>query len=349
MCERYLKNIEILKHLKNGTASADMLSKYSGWGGLREAIYTPEIYKQLKKVATPEEIDSIKKTLKSAYFTPDEIIKFICQALARMGYNGGRVLEPAAGVGSFIKHLSILKPKEIVAVEIDDISSKILAGLYPEVDVKHAAFQDVEPGKFDLIIGNPPYGADKVEDKKHSDLTHLCIHHYFVAKCMRMLKPAGILAMVLPSYFMDNRRDHARDIIAKEGGELIAAFRLSDDLFANAKVTVDIVFLGKKQTGITWQRTLYIFVAGHRMPINEYYIKHRDNILGWLDAVDMYDRKGLTCRRKDATILHYQPNCRLCRQDSCGLMHIIMCKSWIHALQILPLKSACCKKNCKDS
>jgi predicted RNA methylase len=213
---RYSDNLEILRGLKNGNVNADVLRNYSGWGGLREAVYTPEIYRQMKRVLSDEEILSIKKTLSSAYYTPREIISFMGKALVKMGYKGGRVLEPAAGTGSFLDEVKMLEPKEIVAVEMDTVSCRILQKLHPDVTAVNAPFQNTDLGEFDLIIGNPPFGRDLVEDANNPDLANLAIHHYFAAKCMRMLKPGGIMAMVLPLYFMDNRRDHARDIIAKE-------------------------------------------------------------------------------------------------------------------------------------
>jgi type I restriction-modification system DNA methylase subunit len=293
---RYSDNIEILKGLKNGNVSEEVLKNYSGWGGLREAVYTPEIYKQMKRVLTDDEILSIKKTLSSAYYTPREIISFMCKALGKMGYRGGRVLEPSAGIGSFLDEINVLEPKEVVAVEMDTVSCKILQKLHPDVTAVNAPFQESDLGKFDLIIGNPPFGKDLVEDAKNPDLANLAIHHYFAAKCVRMLNPDGILAMVLPSYFMDNRRDHARDIIAKDGGSLIAAFRLPDDLFADAKVTVDIVFIRKGKTANNWRKVRFTDVTGGRMPVNEYFLEHKDHVLGRLEVAEMYNRKGLTCK-----------------------------------------------------
>ena len=293
---RYSENIKILKHLKDGTATAKMLERYSGWGGLRGAIYTPEIYKQLKQVLTTAEINSIKNTLTSAYYTPREIVTFIYKVLAKMGYSGGRVLEPAAGNGVFLKDLHLLKPQEVVAVELDSVSCKILERLYPNVKVINSAFEDTSLGKFDLIVGNPPYSKDCVVDSAAPDLNHLAIHHYFVAKCMRMLNNNGLLAMVLPSYFLDNLKDHARDIIAKDGGSLIAAFRLPDDLFADATVTIDIVFMVKGSTEVKWQKTEHIPVGEKTAAINEYFVSHADYILGELDMVVMYNRLGLTCK-----------------------------------------------------
>ena len=294
---RYYENIKILQQLKSGAANSSLLAQYSGWGGLRKAIYTPEVYKQLKSILTDEEINSIKTTMSSAYYTPEYIVNFICSALAKMGVTGGRVLEPAAGIGAFLSDLKMLEPSEVVAVEIDNISCDILKKLHPNVKVVKSAFEKTTLGKFNLICGNPPFGREVITDKADPDLSGMVIHHWFAAKCVRMLSDGGILAMVLPSYFMDNVKDHARDIITRDGGNLLAAFRLPDDLFADAKVTVDIVFIVKGRTANNWQKTEHIRVNGCLMPINEYYMKNKNHILGRLKVIDMYSRKGLTCAR----------------------------------------------------
>jgi hypothetical protein len=102
--------------------------------------------------------------------------------------------------------------------------------------------------------------------------------------------------MVLPSFFLDNVRDHARDIIAADGVNLMLAYRLPDDLFANAKVTVDIVFLKKGETGIKWQKTKNIKIGSKTKAINEYFVTHPENILGELQIIPMYGRWGVTCK-----------------------------------------------------
>ncbi len=296
MSDRYQQNLSVLKQLKNGKVSAEILRQYSGWGGLREAIYTPAVYQELKTLVGEAAIKSLKKTLRNAYYTPDTLVQFIFAALRQWGIQGGRVLEPAAGIGAFIEPLASLAPHEVVAIEIDQISCQLLQTLYPNLRVQQQGFETFQDGGFDLILGNPPYGSEVLVDPLHPDLNHLRIHHYFVAKAMRLLNPNGILAMVLPSYFLDNETQHAREIIAKEGGNLLAAYRLPDDLFADAKVMVDVIFLYKGETGEGWQKTQAITIDGQSKPINEYFLRHPANILGKLALAPMYHRQGLTCK-----------------------------------------------------
>ena len=263
--QRYHQNLAILSSFKNKGADPELLKQYTGWGGLRKAVYTPEVYKELKKSLTPQEITSLKQTLSSAYYTPVELVKFIYGLLEVRGFTGGDILEPAIGHGVFMEHMppSIRQNSRITAVEIDAVSSQIVQKLYPDVTLYTQGFETWHTEqRFDAIIGNPPYGSQMLFDEQHSDLKVFCIHHFFVAKCMRLLKPDGILAMVLPSYFMDNVKDHTRHIIDREGGSLITAYRLPEDLFQDAKVTIDLVFLKKGKTDHKWLRTRDIHNRG---------------------------------------------------------------------------------------
>jgi len=299
--ERYHQNLAILASFKNKGADPELLKQYTGWGGLRKAIYTPEVYKELKKSLTPQEITSLKQTLSSAYYTPVELVKFIYGFLEVRGFTGGDILEPAICHGVFMEHMppSIRQNSRITAVEIDAVSSQIVQKLYPYVTLHTQGFETWHTEqRFDAIIGNPPYGSQMLFDEQHSDLKGFCIHHFFVAKCMRLLKPDGILAMVLPSYFMDNVKDHTRHIIDREGGSLITAYRLPEDLFQDAKVTIDLVFLKKGKANKNWLRTRDVSIGSKSKPLNEYYHAHSHHILGNLEIVPMYERTGLTCKRR---------------------------------------------------
>ena len=221
-------------------------------------------------------------------------------ALLRMGFRYGNILEPAVGTGIFFDHMPpiIRQWSDLDAVEIDRITCNILVNKHPDVHLTCSGFEKVHYGKkrYDLIISNPPYGKEVINDIFNPDLSHLIIHHWFVAKCERILKDKGIIAMVLPQFFLDNVKDHARNIIAASGVNLLAAYRLPDNLFAGAKITVDIVFLQKSDTKVEWEETANINIGKNNKPMNEYFINNPDNILGELDIVRMYERMGITCK-----------------------------------------------------
>ena len=173
----------------------------------------------------------------------------------------------------------------------------MLQCLYPQVQIHQGGFESYHPQMtFDLIIGNPPYGREIILDDNHADLAALRIHHYFVAKCMRLLAPGGILAMVLPRYFLDNRQDHAREIIHQEGGSLLAAYRLPDNLFADAKVTVDVVFLIKEKRETEWLHFDKIQLDYELGYINRYFSMNPSHVIGDLGMVEAYGRPELTCQ-----------------------------------------------------
>lgn len=298
---RVATNLHLIKQLKAGRATPDALKKYSGWGGLREAFYQPATYRLLKELLTVEELNGIKRTFRSAYYTPVALVKFIYDYLDCSGFKGGRILEPAIGNGIFMEHMlqSWQAACQVEAVELDNLTSQITQQLYPNITLHNMPFETFQPtAHYDLIIGNPPYGAMKVKDNHHADLSSYCIHHYFVAKSMRLLKKGGLLAMVLPSYFLDNETQHVRHLVQQEGGQLLAAYRLPDDCFSDAKVTVDVVFLQKSGEGKAWATVKPVQVGNLSQPLNEYYHQHSHHILGNLEIIDMYQRKGLTCKTR---------------------------------------------------
>ena len=294
------QNLQVINAIAQKNFNPEILEKYTGFGGIGRELAEYDYYKKLNSLIPKQEIAKIKETTKTAYYTPEVLVKFMYQALDNLGFKGGNILEPSAGTGVFIKHMpkSMKEKSKILAIETEPVAYSILKALHPNISTINKNFEDVaiKDNSVDLVIGNPPYGKWTVIDKKNPDLSKHAIHHYFAARGIRLLKKNGILAFVINAYFMDNIFDHVRDVITQEGGSLLAAFRLPENLFDNAKVTTDIIFITKNKLPTKWQKTKPITIGNQTKQINEYYINNPQNILGKLNIIPMYERTGLVCQ-----------------------------------------------------
>lgn len=291
---RIEKNLNILNHINSHID----LTEYSGFGGLGR-VMTAADHQRLKSIVNEEEYQSIIASFKTAYYTPKAIINLIYTVINQLGFASGRVLDPAIGSGAFVfnmpDHMRI--NSVIHGIELDRLTCKIAKAICPDVKILNRGFQhcNFKPDSFDLVIGNPPYSAQCIEDKHYPQFKHMAIHHYFVAKSIALLRKGGLLVMVLPQYCMDNLRDHPRSIMS-EFGSLIASFRLPDCMFSHAKITVDVIFYIKSKVNeIAFENTASVVVKGQKLKINEYYLENPQYVIGELDTCNMYgQRTGLT-------------------------------------------------------
>lgn len=294
---RFETNLKIIEFINTDTD----LKAYNGFGGLNK-IMSKEQHQRLKNILGDVQYHEVMKSCKTAYYTPTKMIACIYQGLIKLGFKGGRILEPACGHGAFIFNMpiSLIENSIIHAIELDRLSARIAKAICPYATILNNGFEKTrfKQNTFDAIIANPPYGSLALNDVQLHELNGMALHHFFVAKSVYLLKENGIMAMVLPQYCMDNLHDHARDIMSKFGS-LIAAFRLPDCCFDNAKVTVDIIFYIKnKINNIAFENTQKITIKGQRLAINEYYINHPHHMLGELDTCNLYGRVGLTVKAK---------------------------------------------------
>jgi len=218
-----------------------------------------QFYKKLNAVISKQEIAEIKATAKTAYYTPEFLVKFIYQALDKLGFKGGNIIEPSAGTGAFVKHMpqAMRKNSNITAIECEPIGYQILNTLYPDIKTINNKFEKVtlQNNSFDLVLGNPPFSNNKVIDPNNPDIAKSVLTDYFVARGVRLLKKGGILAFVVNQYVLDMISGHIRDVITKEGASLLAAYRLPDNTFTGARVTTDVIFLVKDK--LTYQMDQY--------------------------------------------------------------------------------------------
>jgi len=286
--------IRLLKELEAAGQQAspeqqEVLSRYVGWGGLSDA-FDPEKpvwaleYAQLKELLTPEEYAAARSSTLNAHYTSPTVIRAIYEAVDRMGFETGNILEPSCGVGNFFGMLpEEMRNSRLYGVELDSISGRIAKQLYPKADITVAGFETTDRRDFyDLAIGNVPFGQYQVRDKAYDKL-NFSIHNYFFAKALDQVRPGGVVAFVTSRYTMDAKDSTVRRYLAQRA-ELLGAIRLPNDAFkknAGAEVVSDIIFLQKRDRPLDiapeWTQTGQ---TQDGFAINRYFIDHPEMVLG---------------------------------------------------------------------
>lgn len=291
--------IRLLKELEAAGQQAspeqqEILSQYVGWGGLSDA-FDPEKpawaleYAQLKELLTPEEYAAGRSSTLNAHYTSPTVIKAIYDAVDRMGFETGNILEPSMGVGNFFGMLpEEMRNSRLYGVELDPVSGRIAKQLYPKADITVGGFETTDRRDFfDLAIGNVPFGQYQVNDKAYNKL-NFNIHNYFFAKALDQVRPGGVVAFVTSRYTMDAKDSTVRRYLAQRA-ELLGAIRLPNDAFkknAGAEVVSDIIFLQKRDRPLDivpeWTQTRQ---TEDGFAINRYFIDHPEMVLGRQEPV----------------------------------------------------------------
>lgn len=286
--------IRLLKELESAGQQAspeqqEILSRYVGWGGLSDA-FDPEKpawvseYAQLKELLTPEEYTAARSSTLNAHYTSPTVIQAIYEAVDRMGFETGNILEPSMGVGNFFGMLpEKMRNSRLYGVELDSISGRIAKQLYPKADITVAGFETTDRRDFyDLAIGNVPFGQYQVRDKAYDKL-NFSIHNYFFAKALDQVRPGGVVAFVTSRYTMDAKDSTVRRYLAQRA-ELLGAIRLPNDAFkknAGTEVVSDIIFLQKRDRPLDivpeWTQTGQ---TQDGFAINRYFLDHPEMVLG---------------------------------------------------------------------
>jgi len=306
--ERYDRNIEAIKLLKELEASGKkatpdqqkVLVRYVGWGGL------PKVFdrwgqanwvqrgKELEELLTEEEYDAARRSTPNAHYTSPKVIDIIYDALKQIGFKGGKVLEPSAGIGHFIGMMppELMGRSKFTGIELDPITGRIAQQLYQGHDIRVSGYEDVRlPNNFyDVAVGNVPFGDYKVYDPEYKGLK-VPIHDYFFIKTLDKIKPGGIAALITSRYTLDKQDTKVRKMIADKA-DLVAAFRLPSSAFkgiANTEVVTDILILRKKVPGEVFKGEDFIKTKETKLKkdekqgnvqTNEYYHNNPGMILG---------------------------------------------------------------------
>ena len=310
--QKYARNIEAIRTLfqleqehRGATAEEQqVLSQYVGWGGLADAFdpskdsWAKE-YAELKGLLSEDEYAAARSSTLNAHYTSPTVIRSIYDAVERMGFHSGNILEPSMGVGNFFGMLpESMADSRLYGVELDSITGRIAQKLYPEANIKVAGFETTDRRDFyDLAVGNVPFGNYKVNDKAYNKL-NFSIHNYFFAKAIDQVRPGGVVAFVTSRYTLDSKDSSARKHMA-ERADLLGAIRLPNNAFranAGTDVVSDIIFLQKRDRPIDHEPDwVQLGKTEDGFAINQYFVDHPEMVLGELTTEStQYGREELT-------------------------------------------------------
>ena len=307
---RFAANVEAIRTLNNIEAEnrtatpieQAVLSGYTGWGAIPQAFDSDNKdwsneYAQLKELLSDSEYADARHSTLNAHFTSPVIISAIYEGLSNIGFESGKILEPAMGIGNFFGAMpENMRKSELHGVELDSLTGRIAKQLYPDADIQIKGFEKTkfENDSFDAVVGNVPFGDYKVDDKDYNK-HKFYIHDYFVAKSIDKVRPGGVLAVVTSKGTMDKENPEMRTYIAQRA-ELLGAIRLPNDAFkknAGTEVTSDILFFQKRERPIEIKpeevEWLSKGTTEDGFSVNNYFVQHPEMVLGTIaEANQMY-------------------------------------------------------------
>ncbi len=300
--EKFRQNVEAIRTLEaiereRRTATPEeqeILAKYVGWGGLADAFDSSKAnwaneYQELKSLLSPEEYASARESTLNAHYTSPVIIQAIYDAVGKMGFTKGNVLDPAAGIGNFYGCLpEKMAGSRLYGAELDGLTGRIAKQLYPHADIKITGFENTSyPNDFfDVAVGNVPFGQYKVSDRQY-DKHNFLIHDYFFAKTLDKVRPGGIVAFVTSKGTMDKKNPEVRKYLAQRA-ELLGAVRLPNTAFkenAGTEVTSDILFLKKRDRVLDIEPDWVHLTEKDGIVMNQYFADHPEMVLGKMEMV----------------------------------------------------------------
>ena len=319
--QKFARNIEAIRTLfkleeehRGATAEEQqVLSQYVSWGGLADAFDPDKSswakeYAELKGLLSEEEYKAARGSVLNAHYTSPTVIRAIYDAVERMGFRTGNILEPSMGVGNFFGMLpESMADSRLYGVELDSITGRIAQKLYPEANIKVAGFETTDRRDFyDLAVGNVPFGNYKVNDKAYNKL-NFSIHNYFFAKAIDQVRPGGVVAFVTSRYTMDSKDSTARKHMA-ELADLLGAIRLPNNAFranAGTDVVSDIIFLQKRDRPADIEPDwVQLGKTEDGFTISQYFVDHPEMVLGQLTTEStQYGREDLTVAPIEGTSL----------------------------------------------
>ena len=295
----------------------EILSRYVGWGGIPQAFEEnnsswAEEYLELKNTLSAEEYSAARASTLNAFYTSPTVISSMYEALENMGLKQGNILEPSCGVGNFMGLIpESMNKAKMYGVELDPVSGRIARQLYQKNKIAIQGFEETDypDSFFDCVIGNVPFGAYQVSDRRY-DRHHFLIHDYFIAKSLDLIRPGGVVAVVTSSGTMDKQNPAVRQYLANRA-ELLGAIRLPNNAFqrnANTGVVSDILFFQKRdRASIEEPDWIHLKETAEGYSVNAYFAEHPEMVLGeFTTESTQYGKQEITVRAKEGVTLEEQ-------------------------------------------
>ena len=295
----------------------EILSRYVGWGGIPQAFEEnnsswAEEYLELKNTLSAEEYSTARASTLNAFYTSPTVISSMYEALENMGLKQGNILEPSCGVGNFMGLIpESMNKAKMYGVELDPVSGRIARQLYQKNKIAIQGFEETDypDSFFDCVIGNVPFGAYQVSDRRY-DRHHFLIHDYFIAKSLDLIRPGGVVAVVTSSGTMDKQNPAVRQYLANRA-ELLGAIRLPNNAFqrnANTGVVSDILFFQKRdRASIEEPDWIHLKETAEGYSVNAYFAEHPEMVLGeFTTESTQYGKQEVTVRAKEGVTLEEQ-------------------------------------------
>ena len=268
----------------------EVLSRYVGWGGLSMAFDEhnaawAEEFKELYASLSPEEYRAAMESTLTAFYTPPVVIKAMYDALDRLGFSQGNILEPSCGTGNFFGLLpESMQNSKLHGVEIDSLTGRLAKQLYPKANIAIEGFEktNLPDNHFDVVLGNVPFGEIRVNDSRYNAQKFL-IHDYFFAKALDKVRAGGVVMFITSKGTMDKASPEVRKYIAQRA-ELLGAIRLPDNTFkanAGTEVTSDILILQKRDRVMDIEPDwVHLDTDENGVTMNRYFVEHPEMVLG---------------------------------------------------------------------
>ena len=316
--QRFNKNKEALQLMQQleiesrqaTPAEQRVLAGYIGWGSFGQELFQGTYERQhssetgtwqergqwLRETLGESAWKSAQRSITNAHYTDPPTVMAMWAMVERMGFEGGRVLEPSMGTGNFFSMMppNVKARSQLTGIELDEATGAIAKQLFPQSNIRVMGYQDSKtPDNFyDVVIGNYPFENTPVADRRYNKLNPM-LHDYFFLKSMDQVRPGGLVISITSTGTMDKQNSSIRRELAKQA-DLVAAIRLPSGAFkdyAGTSVVTDIVILRKRQdkAAMVPEDATWVNVADYKTPsgevikLSQYYIDNPQNVIGTID------------------------------------------------------------------